>query len=332
MFKKIKYYFKQNLILSLRNNMIIYMTVFPILLALGLSFFMPNVTEIETTIAVDNTIEQNIIDKLEDYGSVTIYNNLTELKKRVNQWDDVAGITKAEDKYNIILEGNEPEETAEMSEAVLNQIINQNDQYSFDYTSLEKDNSSMVELAGSLVLLTIILISGLTIGLGIIDEKENAVINALSVSPISLKEFILSKSIISIFFAIALSFITVFIMVGNSVNYWLVLIAVLASVNIGIIWGFLIGGIADNLIGAIGVIKSTALFLIAVPMASVYTPIKFHWVYYIFPNYWAFKSYQNIFNQNQWINFNYASIITFIFSLGLLLILTPYFKRKLNIR
>lgn len=324
---------RKDLANSLRNNMVLYMVIFPILLALGLKLFMPSVTEMETTIAVDKAVGQQVIQGLDEFGKVEIYNSRQEVEERVEALDDISGIVKEGDEYVVVMEGNEPEAGTEMSHAVMNMVLSDEPGAEFTHKSMEKENSSMTEISASLLLLTAIMIAGMVSALNIIEEKETKAINALSVSPIKLPEFIASHLLVSLITSLILAFAAIITLLGLDINYLQIILAMVCSFGVGVGWGFLVGGIADNLIAAIGVIKSTALFLIGIPMASIYVPASFRWALYPFPNYWAFESYRNIFNGNQqWIGFNNSCLITLGFSLVVILLLAPFLRKRLNLR
>ncbi|ACL69130.1 ABC transporter permease [Halothermothrix orenii] len=333
MFKKIINLIKKDLINGLRNNMVIYMLLFPLVLALGMSFFIPSVTEVEVTIAVDSGVDQWVINRLEDYGKVELYDSPEAVKERVKRLDDISGIIKDEDEYVVLIEGNEPEETVDMARAVMNMVLSDEQPADFKYKSLNKETSMMQEVMGSILMLTAILVSGLVIGMNIIDEKETGVINALTVSPLKLRDFIISHTTVALISGIIISVLSLLILVGTSINYIQVILGTICTMGIGIAWGFLIGGIADNLMSGIAVIKGTMLFLIGIPIGSIFVPANFRWILYPFPNYWAFQVYRNILNGGkQWVSFSSSAWITLAFGLILLLALSPMLKKRLNLK
>lgn len=333
MLKRILTYLQKNITTSKRNNMVIYMILFPVILAIGMNFFMPAVTEVAVTVAVDKNVGSDFINKMENYANVELYDSADSVKERVKRVDDVSGIIKEGNEYVVLLEGNEPESAVEMSRAVMNQIISPAENVSYQHATLDKGTNMMKEMGGSLLLLNAILISGLVIGFSIIEEKETEAIRSLSVSPLNLTEFIISHTIFTVVLGLILAILPTLILAGTSVNYWMVVIATVCTIGIGLAWGFLIGGLSDNLLSAIAVIKGTMLFLIGIPIGSVFMPDSYRWIFYIFPNYWAFQVYRNIFNGNQqWISFNNASLISLAFSFIIIIVMIPMLNKRLNLR
>lgn len=331
MWKRIFKYMQKNITTSRRNNMVIYIVLFPIVLALGMNFFMPAVTETEVKIAVDRGVGEDFIQKLENYGEVEVYDTVSDVKRRVKKVDDVSGIIKQQDQYVVLLEGNEPEAAEEMSRAVLDHILTPAKNVSYQHTTLEDNNNIMKEMGGGLLLLTVILIAGLVVGFNIIEEKETKSVRAISVSPLRLSEFILSHVFLATILGIILAILPGLILVGMTINYWQVITGTICTIGIGLSWGLLIGGFSDNLISAIAIIKSTMIFLVGIPIGSIFVPASLKWIFYPFPNYWAFEVYLNIFNGNQqWISFNNSCLISLAFSLLLIIGISPVLKKRLN--
>lgn len=333
MFRRILYLVQKELISALRNNMVIYTVLFPLLLAIGLRLLLPSVQSMKLTIAVDTSSEQKVIERLENYSKVELYNNKESLIKRVEKSDDVAGIMKEGSEYAVILEGNENGEAEAIASALMNIILSDKPQAIYEHVSLNKSDSMAKGVSASLLLLTAILIGGFIIGLSIVDEKESKSIRALSVSPTRMHEYMLAHTIICIVCGIVLSVFPSLILVGTEADYSQIVIAAAASTGVGIILGYMIGIFADNLISAIGVIKILVLILLGIPVGSIFVPQTYQWVFYIFPHYWAFQSYQSIFNNNNhWLDFNLTCSMTLILSIVFIILLAPFVKRRLKLR
>lgn len=315
-----------------RNNMIIYTILFPILLAFAMRLFLPDMEKMKLSVAVDSSVDNNFINELSNFGNIEMYDTYNELQNRVEKPDDICGITKKDGQYVVILEGNEAGEAKEIASSIMNMILSEK-QSQYEHISLEKTNSKNKEFIASLLLLTSILIGGFMIGLSIVDEKESKSIRALAVSPIRMLDFVVSHTIICLFTSIILSVLSILILMGTNVNYGQIIIATIATTGIGVILGYLIGLLADNLISAIAVIKVLMFIFIGVAFGSLFVPQNFQWVFYIFPNYWGFQSYMSIFSSEQ-LNISFATScgIAFIYSIIVLLILTRMMKKKLKFR
>ncbi|WP_066497803.1 ABC transporter permease [Abyssisolibacter fermentans] len=316
-----------------RNNMVIYAILFPILLAFVMRMFLPSMESMKLSVAVDSSIDTNFINELRNFGNVEQFDNYNDLQKRIEKPDDICGITKKDNQYVVILEGNEAGEAKEIASSLMNMILSEKPKAQFEHISLQKTSSKNKEITASLLLLTSILIGGFMIGLSIVEEKESKSIRALAVSPIKMFDFVVSHTIICSITSIVLSVLSVFILMGTNVNYGQIIIASLATTGIGVILGYLIGLLADNLISSIAVIKVLLFTFIGVAFGSLFVPQNLHWVFYIFPHYWGFQSYMNIFSSEP-LNISFATScgIAFIYSVLVLLILTHMMKKKLKFR
>lgn len=318
---------------ALRDNIILYGALFPILLAIIINFFIPSVQSMKLTVAVEENVEQKVIAGLKEYANVEIYENREFVKKRVKKNDDLAGIVKEGDQYVILLEGNEAEEAGDIAQILMNRILSDKPRIEVEHISLEKTNSIIREISGALLLLTSIIIGGYIIGFNIVNEKETKAIQAIAMTPLKIYEFILSHTLLCLIPGIVLGMISSFILVKCSINYWQVIISIAATTGIGMILGFIIGGLADNLISAIAIVKFEMLVFIGIPIASIFTPQNLQWLFYVFPNYWAFQCYLNIFNgNNQPIGFALSSLIAFILSTVIMFFLIPVLKGRLKLR
>lgn len=333
MIKKICSFMLKDITNALRDNIVVYGALFPILLAVIMTFFIPSVQSMKVTVAVEQNVGQRVIEGLKEYANVEIYENRSFVQKRVEKNDDIAGIVKEKDEYVILLEGNEGSEAGEIAEILMDMILSDRPKMNIEHLSLGKTNSKMREISGALLLLTSILIGGYIVGFNIVNEKETKAVHAISLTPLKTGEFILSHMIICLISSIVLSLLSSFILARNTINYGLVIASIIATSGIGMILGFIIGALADNLISAIAIVKFEMLIFIGIPIASIFAPQNFQWLFYIFPNYWAFQSYLNIFNgNNQPIGFALSSLFALILSIIIMIYIAFVLKRKLKLR
>ncbi|RSK28543.1 ABC transporter permease [Bacillus sp. HMF5848] len=333
MIRRIMFFMRKDITNALRDNIIIYGTLFPILLAFIMGFFIPNVQNMKLTVAVADNVDQVIVEGLQQYANVELYEGREEVLARVERPDDLAGIVQENGEYVILLEGNEGKDAGDIAETLLSMIVSDQPQANYEFVSLEKTNSSLIEVSGGLLLLTSILIGGYIIGFNMVHEKETKAVRALSLTPLKTSEFLWAHTLLCLVFSVVLGVIASFILVKGGVNYWEVLVSLIATTGIGMILGFVIGAFADNLISAIAVVKFEMLVFVGVPIASIFTPERFQILYYPFPNYWAFQSYINIFNGgNQPVGFWMSTLLAFLLSSILLVLFIPTMKKRLSLR
>lgn len=332
MVKRVLNYINKEKTNACRSNIVIYAVIFPILLALGMRIFLPNMQSMELTVAMDKNVDSKVIEEMKNYAKVELFDDIDALYHRVEKPDDVAGIIEENGIYRIVLEGNETGEAESIAKAIMNSILKEDMTTEFIYKNLDKTSSDIKVNMTSLLLLSALLISGLIIGLGIVDEKESKAIKGLAVTPLKLKELVLSHTLISVVLSLILGLLSLIIFEGIYIDYARVLIAIIVSSGIGVLLGYLIGIFADNLISAIAIIKSLMVFFVGIPIGSLFVPSKFQFVFIAFPNYWAFNLYRSIFGSQVIIN-NYfiLCIITLFTSILFITLIIPKMKKTLKI-
>lgn len=333
MLKRVLNFIQKDFTSAMRNNVVIYGSLFPILLAIGLSLFLPGVQSMKLTVAIDGDVEQKVIEGWKKYANVEVYDSRDKVQKRVEKPDDVAGVVKKNSEYVILLEGNETGEAKEIATVLLDAVLSGKLESQYEHISLGKTNSGLREVSASILLLTAILIGGFIIGFNIVDEKETKAIKALAVSPLKLGEFLVSHALVCLISGIVLAFISSLIFFGTGVNYLWVLVSIICSTGVGMVLGFIIGGFADSLISAIAIVKVVMLFFVGIPIGSLFVPMSFQWIFFIFPHYWAFQSYRNIYGGSNLVaGFGLTNILALTLSLIALVLLVPTLKKRLKLR
>ncbi|SNT00846.1 ABC-2 type transport system permease protein [Anaerovirgula multivorans] len=316
--------------LAFRDQIMLYMLIMPLLLSFIFSLFISSLQNTQVSFVIDSSVEETVVQGLQQYGKVIVLESNQAVKERVLGIDDVVGITKVADKYNIILEGNELESLRELAGMTLDQVIS--GQYFGDYQveSLGKEESQFKNVIVIVMILMGILMGGLLSAFNIIDEKESRSIHALGVTPLSFGEMLLARGLMALIIGVMLGVGNALIMVGTQVNYLLLIIGVLFSVTLSLLIGFGIGSFANSQIEGIALLKVVFLVFMGVPIAALFIPAKWIWVLYPFPNYWAFEAFNAIMVRPLEIgNFWFSNGILLAISVVLILLLTPIMKKHL---
>ena len=331
MFKRILTLMRQDLTNSLRDNMVAYMMVAPLLLALGAKFFLPSLDDVKIRMVLDgSTIEPALVEKFSAYGLVEILDNRQEVEQRVEKNDDVIGFVKEEGEYRVILEGNE-EEGEEIAEVLLYAVLSE--KQAADYKHIETSQKSLITQYGAAVfILSSTLLAALVAGMNIVHDKETGAIKALAVSPLRLSEYTISKGLFAGILGLILVYGSSLILLGPKLNYGMILIGFLFSIGIPVIIGYLVGGLADTQIQAMAVLKILLFAYLTFPVASIFVPRAWHFFFYILPNYWMFQIFISVFvGQVGQVNFWLACLLTLVSSLVFICILLPTLKKRLKL-
>ena len=330
--KRIINFILKDITVARRDNIVLYMLIAPLLIAFIMRLFIPSLESSTVAFAADSSLGAEFAEKLKGYGKVFVMEDDAAVRERVGKTDDVIGITAAESKYTVILEGNENDEIKEAAYVVLSDIMRGERiaQYSINNTGGGK--SLIKEYSAILIILMSVLIAGMSAGFNIIDEKESGAVRAISVTPLRMWQYIAARSAIITVFAIILSLLSTLILLGTSVNLLYTSVGTLFCSGIGILLGILIGGFAENQIKGIAMVKVIAFPFTIIPVVSIFIPQKWQAFLYIFPNYWMFRIFFNIFVEVNISGFWLAAVITLAASAAFLLLLIFPLKKRLHFR
>jgi len=115
---------------------------------------------------------------------------------------------------------------------------------------------------------------------------------------------------------------------GTKIDYAKIFLAVIVAFPIAILMCFIIALISDTQINAIAYLKVIGAVYFTIPMASLFTPLKYHFVYYVFPNYWVFNVFKSIFVPAYENDFFISFLVSIFFAIILFLI-SIYLSKKM---
>lgn len=334
-FKQIITLFRQDLTNSLRDNLVLYMFVAPILLALGARFFLPSLEETKITFAVERAVGQEVIAQLEELGDVSLFDSRREVIERVERSDDVPGIVlqaDAQDRFTVYLEGNEPE-GEELATMVMSSVLQEGQVATFVQEELRASRSLLGEYGAVVLVMLAVMIGALVMGFLMVDDKETNAIQALAVSPLTMTHYLLARALFAMTFSTIIALISTAILAGTSVNYALLLLGFLIASSVGLIIGYVVGGFADNQLEAIGLIKIVMFAYLTIPVLSLFVPQGWQWAFYLLPNYWMFKIFEILFvGQGGPLGFWVACGLTLLLSALYLGAMAPLLRRRTQLR
>ncbi|TVR57790.1 MAG: ABC transporter permease [Spirochaetaceae bacterium] len=291
---------------ALRDSMVLYILVAPLLLAGGLRLFLPSMEGSLVRYAVEapaESIGAEFATRLEQYGRVERFESAEAVKRRVLATDDIGGFVVDQDGWRIVLEGNEPPQSVALLHAVLLAATRTGDDASAagrssigSYTIVQSDERSPVgEYAAVGLVMLASLIGGLAVAFAIVDEKEQKVTQAFTVTPLSPAAYFAARGILAAIVGIVVASVGHMILVGPGASTGLFFIALLACAPLPLVVALLVGGIAKNQIQALATLKLVMVVYLTIPFASIVVPRAWHWVFYLLPNYWMFRTFENLY-------------------------------------
>lgn len=331
MFKRIGSLLVKDLVYCGRENILVYIIVLTLILAIGAMLFLPALEQRDIRIAVDSSVAPEIARQLEAYGKVEYFADYEQLQDRVMAFDDVPGIYFTNGEYIVLLEGNEEVGVQEIPGMILESIIYGEDMVDLSTVSLGRESSPVREYTAMFFLMAMFQVGGIYIGLSIVDERQSGAIRALAVTPINTFEYMLGKSILGLLTTLTLTIVVATILLGPEIiDYRQLLVWIIASLGITIFIGFLIGLAGNNMITAIALMKIIGLFISGVPLAALLLPDQLKWLLYPFPNYWSVEGFFRMFISPE-LPLAPVNLVAALYSLVLVFFLVSRFGYRLRL-
>ena len=346
---------------ALRDSMVIYILVAPLLIAGALRLFLPGFEGAQVTYAVHvpSTVAElgatestgpalsederremlasasRFAERLESYGRVEAYESAAEVRERVLATDDVGGFvlsTHAGTPWTIVLEGNEGEESEAVMQAVLAAASSPATVGEYEVREAGTHSPVREYVSVGLVMLAS-LIGGLAVSFAMIDEKEQNVTGAFTVTPLSNWSYFGARGLLAAVIGFAVATAGHLIMVGSAVPFGRFLLALVVSAPLPLVVALLVGGIAKNQIQAVAALKVVMMVYLTVPFVSIAVPRAWHWLFYVFPNYWMFRSFEDVYVTGARSgDLPLAAVVTVVTGVATLMVLGSMLGRQLKPR
>lgn len=318
---------------GLRDYMILYIFIAPFLLALILRMLIPTAGSTTIKVAVDNSIDQDMVEYLEEFGKVEVLKDVRAIKDRIKETDDIFGVIKEDGRYIIYEQGNETKGTIEILDYIVNTYENGNLDLPFEVkvSDIGWKLSPFKQYGANLLVIFMSVLGGMVILMNIVEEKQNNTLSAINVSPIPRAEYIIGKGLLGFVLPIIHAFGVLGILGFPDINYLMVTLVTLSISLISIIIGFVIGVMNDNLLSAASSMKMLFVPLLASVFGGIYFSEKWLFLLYWSPFYWAYDAMNGILlNEATWrqilVNCGIVVVIT-----GLVfMLLAKRIKRGLN--
>lgn len=330
--KRIFSLMRQDLATSLRDNIVVYMILAPILLALAFKTFIPTVESSRLTFAVDRSAGQTVIEKVRRYGAVEVLDR-SEIAGRVGRMDAIAGIQNQNGHLSLLLEGNEPEALIETYSIIFDDI--NRDQPLADYAMRVSGagRSVLYDFISMMLIMATAFLAGVVAGFNVVDEKDTRTIYALSVSPIRLSEYLASRGLFSTILAVLTGIAASYIMVGSAASLASLVLILIASAALTTLVVLFTGFFAHNQITAVAILKVVMPVYLMLPMLTIFVPERLHFLFYPFPNYWQFEALKPLYAPSLPAHGFWFSILMLVAtSVAVLLAAASLFRKRLGLR
>ncbi len=292
MTKKIIRIFRKDIKIATRDSMLLYIIIIPIILAVGLLLFAPGITDSSLKFALLKEDTTEHINYMKNYAQVELFDSMEELERRVSKRDDVVGLAPLGESYEIILEGNEAEYLLEASK-MFNSFYKlgaTKENTTAQILSFEKTVPPIKTKLVNMLILMVIMLAGMIISLGIVEEKKDNTINAINVSPVSQNIFIIGKSLLGGSVALLSIILSLLITGYYNINWLMIILVGLTSMILSFVVGFIQGISSEDVIEAAAGVKMIMLPIAGSIAGYELLADKWQWTMYWSPFYWAYKA------------------------------------------
>lgn len=292
MIRKIVRIFRKDVKVATRDAMLLYIMIIPIVLALGIQFLAPGITDSSIKVAMLDRDNQEHIDYMENYVQVELFSSVEELERRVLKRDDIPGIIPLGEGYEIIVEGNEGPGIIEGTEMItaFYELGATKENTTAEILSFEKTVPPLKSQLANMLILMLIMLAGMIISLGIVEEKSDNTVSAMNVTPVTQNGFIMGKSLLGGGTALVSIIISLLILGYSDINWGMIILIGLTTMVLTFVVGFIQGINSSDVIEAAAGVKLMLLPIAGSIAGYELLSSNWQWTMYWSPFYWAYKA------------------------------------------
>lgn len=315
--------------LIFRNGITIFMVAAPAILALVFILVFGAVNETTLKLAVDNTLDAALVERLESVADLERFDDTEKMLSRVRGFDAVAGVTMENGAVTAVFEGNEGQSVIDSTKKLVGLAVGApagGVPYQSEAVQAKGGLAYTLSMIG--MLLMALFVGGATVGLSIVDERENGVLRAVAVSPLRLGGYAATKLAPALLLGLA-GISAAALIIGKAALLPRCLLLALVSLPVSGMMTFALGAFAGNQIAAIGVLKLLIPLSMILPISAVFVPQQWQFLYYILPMYWQYRALSAVLAGSSIL---WPTVLTLLVGTPWLLAAAWYFAKKTKFR
>ncbi|MBS4054416.1 MAG: ABC transporter permease [Thermaerobacter sp.] len=287
--KRILFIARRDLKSGLRDFLVVYLFLAPVLFALLLRLFAGGVAASPLRVAVFED-GAAIASALADYAHVEPFATRDALLERVLRLDDVLGVVATSAGHELVAEGNEMPGTDAAVRLVLYRLGAEEGALPaiVEISDIGFTLSPFILQGGLLLLIMTTVFGGMLILLNLIEEKMSNTLSAMNVTPASRLEFILGKGLLGFLTPVLGGSMAVYLLGFRDFNLGMFLVSMVSLAFISLIIGFLVGVTNDEPISGIAAMKGVFVPVLASVLGATLLAERWQFVLYWSPFYWGY--------------------------------------------
>jgi len=310
-----------------RNPITLFLAAAPAIMAVVFLLVFGAMRNANLILAVSADVSSQTQSALERVADVEIFDDIDTLSARVMASDSVAGIAMENGSVTVLVQGNERDGFQEEVRTLVGLALT-GKEAPYAVEAVEPHASLAYRISLASILLLALFIGGAAMGMSIVYERENEAIRAVTVSPLTLPGYALSKLIPALLISAA-GVVSAALLMGMARYLPGLLLLTLSGTAVTGFLLFVTGASASNEIGAIGVMKLIMPLCMIVPISSIFVPEKWRFFYWPIPMYWQYAAIGEILDEGAiWLSLGMTFLVGSIwFVLALL-----WFSKKTRFR
>lgn len=286
---------RRDLLATTRDYLLLYITLSPWLLTLAFRLLVPAVGQSAITVVVTTNVPPAMMDALGAYAHVDVARDRAALARRVGAYDDAVGVVPAPGGgYTLVVEGNESPDATGLPALVLQRLHAGPSGLVPDAVVLPGDRLPYREIIGAFVALSVLFISGISMGFHIVEDKESRMMLALGASPLGRREYVAARALLAAAISTVSVFGSLWILGLGGFDHLQVLALTVTSTLAVALMGFVIGALSANQVAGIATVKFGFLLIVGPAAASLFVDGWPSYLLYWLPPYWIFAGYRAV--------------------------------------
>lgn len=292
--KKMLALMQRDLWSTLRDAMLLYVLLAPLVICLGARFFLPTVGQAGLNLVITAQDAPLLQESLASYARVEVVRDRAALERRVRALDDAAGLVARPDgSYELLLEGNESHDVQVLPALALQAALSEA-AWRPERVTVGQDATPYREWVGAFATLASLFFGGIVLAFYLIEDKETGMAQALGVSPLTRRTYVSARIALMVLLTLVIVYASLALLGLRGHNPWHLLAAALVGALPALLFGLAVGAMSGNQVTGLANIKFGFLLVLLPAVLHLMLADRWQIALYWLPTYWAFRGLRAI--------------------------------------